>query len=453
VEDVVIAGRYRIRRTLGAGGMGLVYEAEHLETGRSIALKLLVKGAFGGDGADAAKKRFLREARAIGAVESPHVVQVFDAGTDPESGRAFIAMDLLRGTDFGALLKKTGPLAVYAALKIVGQACVGLAAAHQRGILHRDVKPSNIFLCDEGGQVRAKLLDFGIAKITTDARLTEITGSCEVVGTPAYMSPEQARGLAQTAAPSDVWSLGVVLYKAIAGTTPHPTTGSALDQIIALCSDPILPLDQRAAWCPPAIADLVRRALMLDPRDRFSDAGSMLEAIRAIVPDLSLRFADVISAHAPEEARTIAIAGAGPAPVALPPNPPETAPLAALSPPPVAAKRSALPIVAAVLLVGAVTGLVGWRLGTRAEHAGPTPEATPSVQVEEEPATTATAWFRDESAEPEVALSSSAVIPDAAPPAAAAPRRTAKRAETPAAKPPPSSKGPAPALTMESSFE
>jgi len=455
VEDVVIAGRYRIRRALGAGGMGLVYEAEHLETGRSIALKLLLKGAFGGEGADDAKKRFLREARAIGAVESPHVVQVFDAGTDPDSGRAFIAMDLLRGTDFAALLKQTGPLAVYAALKIVGQACVGLAAAHERGILHRDVKPSNIFLCDENGQVRAKLLDFGIAKITNDARLTQITGSCEVVGTPAYMSPEQARGLSQTAAPSDVWSLGVVLYKAIAGTTPHPTTGSAVDQIIALCGDPIVPLDQRAPWCPPAIAAVVNRALMLDPGERFADAGAMLRAIVAIVPELSLRFADLVSAHSPEEARTLVL-GSSPARGAPPPSPAVAAvphPAGPMAAPP---RRSLLPIVMAILLVGAITGVVGWRLGRRAEH--PSPALTDPVAVVPD-------VDRPSTGEPKIEVPT--LAPDASAPAAtarvsaepsatpkaAAPRPSATRAKPTQDKPSTSAATPAPALTMESSFE
>jgi len=469
MEGLVVGGRYRILAPLGAGGMGLVYEAEHVETGRRVALKLLLKGAFGGDGAEAASKRFLREARAIGTLESPHIVQVYDAGTDPDTNRAFIAMERLTGADFAGILKKTGPLAPLAALKVVGQACAGVGVAHQHGILHRDVKPGNLFLCQAAdGTVVVKVLDFGLAKITNDARLTQITGSCEVMGTPAYMSPEQARGLSHTATPSDVWSLGVVLYKAIAGSTPHPTGGSFVDQVIALCSEPVEPLRLRAPWAPPEICSIVDRALCLLPEDRFPNAPAMLDAIRELVPDLSLHEAELVPAAVPSASATVSIQGAGPRD--------ESPPAAPIPTRRGSTHRAAAWATVVVLTLCLAAALTVWLVGPRsaATQRGP---GAPFTSEQAEPTTTA--GPRNLGSVPPVASGSDpaplrttvvepnatpSATPDPVPPSATSVKEKTVRApggggQVPQAKSSTSQTAkaatpePAPALTMESSFE
>ncbi len=248
LDETIIGDRYRLLHKLGAGGMGEVHEAEHTVTGRRVALKLLLADNYYDKKAATWTERFRREARAASSVETPHAVQVLDAGQDERTRRPFIAMELLKGRDLGVVLRG-GPLPPLVAARVIGQACLGLRTAHDRGVLHRDLKPSNLFVVEDAeGKATVKLVDFGIAKITTDQKLTTLTRTGQLVGTPVYLSPEQARGVPGIDARADVFSLGAVLYKALCGATPHRLDTSLVDFILRLCTEPAPPLSARAPW-------------------------------------------------------------------------------------------------------------------------------------------------------------------------------------------------------------
>ena len=220
-----IHGRYKIKRLLGEGGMGGVYEGEHLEIGKRVAIKL-VHALHARDPHIAA--RIKQEARSTGAIESENIVQVFDAGEDPELG-IFLVMEMLKGEDLGALLARKKHVSPMAAATMVIQAAQGLSRAHAAGIVHRDLKPANIFLCtrDDGSSL-VKLVDFGIAKLVRDANANQanqtpgLTRMGMVIGTPQYMSPEQAQGLLTVDHRTDIYSLGAVLFEAMVGKSPYP---------------------------------------------------------------------------------------------------------------------------------------------------------------------------------------------------------------------------------------
>ncbi|HTN88848.1 MAG TPA: serine/threonine-protein kinase, partial [Sorangium sp.] len=220
VDGTTLNGRYTLGRLLGKGGMGAVYEAVDVALQRRVAVKDIAPELAHGR---SALGRFEREAKAASAVQTEHIVRVLDAGVDRETGSPFLVMELLRGEDLAELLDRLGPLPPGLALRIVAQACVGLQKAHAAGVLHRDIKPANLFLArrEEGGGIVVKLLDFGVAKIRPvhDPRrdTTGLTRSGHVLGTPRYMSPEQARGIKDVDHRTDLWSLGVVLYRALAG--------------------------------------------------------------------------------------------------------------------------------------------------------------------------------------------------------------------------------------------
>ena len=280
-----IDGRYRVLRVLGQGGMGAVYEAEHTGTGRRVAVKVI--------NADMARKtemvlRFQREARVAGSIETPHIVQVLDTGTDPTSGTVYMVMEFLRGEDLQQLIKRLGKVPPLTALRLIAQSCLGLGKAHAAGVIHRDIKPANLFLCwHEGGPVTVKVVDFGIAKIMVEPGSGEeagLTRTGGMLGSPLYMSPEQATGRKTIDHRTDVWSLGVVLYQALSGRVPHlAETLGAL--IMAICSEPVPPLQSVAPWVPAEIAEIVHRALALDPSARFPSMAALLQAIQQIVPD------------------------------------------------------------------------------------------------------------------------------------------------------------------------
>ena len=220
--DHVIAGKYRITELIGQGGMGTVFEAVHSGTGSRVAIKLIVSK----DIKEEVFVRFQREARAAGTIDSRHIVRVFDMGTDEASGSPYMVMERLFGEDLSQLMRRTGPLSPTMSCALIAQAALGLAKAHESGIVHRDIKPANLFLHDgEQGEVVMKILDFGIAKVLMDVmqRSEEggLTRTGSMLGSPHYMSPEQAQGLRTIDQRSDIWSLGVVLYKTLTGQTPH----------------------------------------------------------------------------------------------------------------------------------------------------------------------------------------------------------------------------------------
>ena len=208
----LVAGRYRIDRRLGAGGMSTVFQATDTVLERAVAVKLLAEHLAQDD---AFVARFRREALAAARLQHPNVVQVYDSGEDPESSRHYIVMEYVDGPSCADLLREHKMLGVEETVQIVRDACHGLDYAHRSGVVHRDVKPGNLLISDETGIT--KLADFGIAKAAEQTRITQV-GS--VLGTAAYLSPEQARG--EEAGPaSDIYSLGVCAYQFLAGRLPH----------------------------------------------------------------------------------------------------------------------------------------------------------------------------------------------------------------------------------------
>ena len=286
--DTVFGQRYRIVRLLGAGGMGSVYEATPLgDGGAHVALKVIT--------AETARNavlvgRFEREARATMTIDTPHIVRVLDAGTDAPTGLPFLVMEYLEGEDVSHLVKRLGPLPPELALRIVAQACLGLQAAHDARIIHRDIKPANFFLAKApGGERVVKLLDFGIAKISHDpadskAETAGLTRTGSMLGSPLYMSPEQARGIKEIDRRADVWSMGVVLYQALTGRTPHQDNDALGELIIAICTEEAAPVQELAPWVPPGTASVAHGAMRFDPSERYQTAAAMLDAIRPELP-------------------------------------------------------------------------------------------------------------------------------------------------------------------------
>ncbi|MDI1475195.1 serine/threonine-protein kinase [Polyangium sp. y55x31] len=286
----LIGGRYRIERRLGAGGMGAVYEATDTQGGARVAVKVVT--------AEVARNevllgRFEREVRAARGLDTPHVVRAIDAGRDVYSGLPFLVMEVLEGEDVRALFKRLGPIRPDLAVRIVSQACRGLGVAHAQRIVHRDVKPANLFLARGPGlgERTVKILDFGIAKLAPDpeslaeaGELTSLTQTGSMLGSPLYMAPEQARGHKQIDGRADLWSLGVVLYQALTGVTPHQDSGALGDLIISICTEPAERVERLAPWVPPEVAAVVHRALDLDPTQRFQSAGEMHAALAALLP-------------------------------------------------------------------------------------------------------------------------------------------------------------------------
>jgi eukaryotic-like serine/threonine-protein kinase len=269
MSAVEIAGRYRLDSRLGYGGMSTVHLALDLRLERQVAVKLLAEHL-----ADEPSfvSRFQREAQAAARLVHPNIVQVFDSGRDERTGQYFIVMEYIQGASCAEILRDDGWVDVDEALAIVGQACEGLHYAHRHGVVHRDVKPGNLLRSREG---EVKLADFGIAKATEQSSITQI-GS--VLGTAAYLAPEQARG--EEAGPSaDLYALGVVAYQLIAGRLPYEAT-SLTELALKQQSEQPATLDTLVAAVTPELADAVAIALALEPRERYRTAREMGQALR-----------------------------------------------------------------------------------------------------------------------------------------------------------------------------
>ena len=261
----IVGGKYRIARLLAKGGMGVVYEAQHTVVRRRFAIKLLRR--------DLAERRdiltrFQREAQAAGALENDNVAAAVDFGIT-DDGRAYIVMELLVGQSLGVLLDRSGRLPISRAADIVSQACRGAGAAHAIGIVHRDLKPDNLFVTrrDDGTDL-IKILDFGVAKLQAadDSSLATQTGM--IVGTAAYMSPEQARGEKTIDGKTDVYALGAILYELLSQRKPHP--GDSQNAILHhIATHPAVPLESVQEGLPPALLEAVARALASVPASRM----------------------------------------------------------------------------------------------------------------------------------------------------------------------------------------
>jgi serine/threonine-protein kinase len=315
----VIARKYRLRALLARGGMGVLFAGEHTWTRRPVAIKLLHPSA----NADATlAQRFLREGRAATALRHPHVVDVLDMG-ETDDGALFMALELLVGADLGAL-RSGRAFDPREAVALMSPIVDALAAAHALGIVHRDIKPSNVFIARQGdGGAIPKLLDFGIAKALGEGD-SGGTKSGVIVGTPHYMSPEQAEGVVEVGPATDTWALGVVLYELISGALPYDAT-SPTAILLAVLQKQHLPLVDVAPRTPPALAAAIERALAKDPADRPSDLRAWIAELRSAVGLSPLTLP--LAAPVLLEASVLEVAGAH-SPTDPPPAP---APIAARS--------------------------------------------------------------------------------------------------------------------------
>lgn len=271
----ILAGKYRLVHELGRGGMGSVWRADHIELRSVVAVKLidpaLAQSAEG-------RSRFLREARAAGALRSNHVVQVYDYGVD--DGVPYLVMELLDGESLASRLERQGKLSLGELQTIIKQVGRALAKAHAAGIVHRDLKPENIFICSEGDSEFVKVLDFGIAKVESNIAASVQTQTGLVLGTPYYMSPEQAEGRKALDARSDLWSLGVITYECLLGVRPFE--GENLAQLIlAICAhEP--PLPSQHGVVPPGFDEWFHKAVARRVEVRFANIQELVESFSAL---------------------------------------------------------------------------------------------------------------------------------------------------------------------------
>jgi serine/threonine-protein kinase len=276
----VVAGKYRVERLLGEGGMGVVIEATHIALNERVAMKFLKAGlALQSEPV----QRFLREARAAVRIKSPHVARVSDFGA-LESGVPFIVMEFLHGQDALALVAGQGRLSAEQAIDIVIQACDALAEAHSLGIVHRDIKPANLFVSRHAdGSTFVKVLDFGISKLSEgdDASLTRTTAA---LGSAAYMSPEQMRQSRSVDQRTDVYSLGVTLFELLTATRPFDGESYAALCVEVATATPKR-LDALRPDLPPELARVLDRVIARDPAHRYQNVGELALALAPWGPE------------------------------------------------------------------------------------------------------------------------------------------------------------------------
>jgi eukaryotic-like serine/threonine-protein kinase len=282
----VVAGKYRVERIIGEGGMGVVVAATHVELDQQVAVKFLLPEAMRHP---EAVERFLREARVAAKVRSEHVARVTDVGRVEPSGVPFIVMEYLEGCDLGALIDSTGRLPIDEACEIGLQACEALAEVHAAGIIHRDLKPSNLFITRRAdGSPSLKLLDFGISKLIENSGDTEadpaLTATATIMGSPSYMSPEQLRSTKEVDARTDVWALGAVLYEAVTGKPAF--RGETVPQVCFMIGseDPVPPSSLR-----PDIPPELERAILSALDKRAETRATLGVLARALVVGAPVR--------------------------------------------------------------------------------------------------------------------------------------------------------------------
>jgi serine/threonine-protein kinase len=280
-EGDLLAGKYRVERVLGVGGMGIVVAARHEQLDQPVAIKFVRDDALGNEEAVA---RFLREARAAVKLRSEHAAKVLDVGT-LESGAPYMVMEYLEGSDLGAVLNERGPLAAEVVAEYIVQACEAVAEAHAAGIVHRDLKPQNLFLARMvGGGSRVKVLDFGVSKtLANSSGGGGLTQTRSMLGSPLYMSPEQMRSSRDVDARSDVWAFGVVIYELLTKRWPYEAE-TMPELVLKVVTEPPQPLRALRPDVSQAMIDIVERCLRKAPAERFANAAELAMALEPLAP-------------------------------------------------------------------------------------------------------------------------------------------------------------------------
>lgn len=370
----ILAGKYRIDRVLGAGGMGVVVAAHHVGLDERVAIKFLLPDAL--DNAEAVA-RFAREARAATKIKSPHVARVTDVGT-LESGAPYMVMEYLEGQDLAAMVRDRGALPVADAAEFVVQACDAIAEAHSLGIVHRDLKPANLF-CVRGadGLLSVKVLDFGISKVTTPDGFA-MTKTAALMGSPFYMSPEQMTSAKNVDSRTDVWSMGVVLYELLAGRPPFQ--GETLPELcVKIANNAPEPIRNFRPDLPEGLERVVLRCLEKDRSARYQNVAELSADLVEFAPKRARASAERVS-------RIIQAAGLSQSAIALPPSTEPTgqpsgtvASWGSTGADPADRRGSRLKIaVASIGFVGLVVGGAIFALHTRAAPVAAAPAASES---------------------------------------------------------------------------
>lgn len=280
----VIDGKYEIVRLLGEGGMGAVYEGRNVLISRRVAIKVLHASLTG---AEDVVKRFEREAQAAGRIGSDHILEVLDLGTLP-SGDRYMVLEFLDGETVSERITRRGTLTAGEVAPLIKQALSGLSAAHQAGIIHRDLKPDNLFILKEkaGRTDFVKIIDFGISKFGALTGDLSMTSTGAVMGTPYYMSPEQAKGAGGVSHQSDIYSMGVIAYEALTGKVPFDGT-TFNDLMFKIVLSELPPLTERAPGVDAKFARIVEKAMAKDLSVRYQSADEFIAALEAWAPSAS----------------------------------------------------------------------------------------------------------------------------------------------------------------------
>jgi serine/threonine-protein kinase len=290
-EGEVLAGKYRVERVLGVGGMGIVVAATHLDLDQRVAIKFLLPSAMENE---EAVSRFQREARAASRLKSAHVAKVIDVGK-LDDGAPYMVMEYLEGLDLGRLVGELKQLTVEDAVWFVVQACEAIAEAHGLGIVHRDIKPQNLFVTKRvDGRPLVKVLDFGISKSLDTGSAMSLTRTTSVMGSPLYMSPEQMRSAKNIDARSDIWALGVILYELLTGRVPFEAE-AVPELCLKVVQDPATPPHELRPEIPEELSQVVLKCLEKSPEERFQTVAELVAALEPFCPESERGAAERIS--------------------------------------------------------------------------------------------------------------------------------------------------------------
>lgn len=354
----LLDGRYRIVRLLGAGGMGTVYEARNERIDRRVAVKFLQPDMVRDRDLVA---RFLQEARTASLVRHPHIVELIDSGQAGDL--VWLVMELLEGESLQALLDREGTLSPERARALLDPVCAALSHVHARGVIHRDIKPDNVFLARVPGadDPSPRLLDFGIARCLSEKAL-RVTTTGTVLGTPAYMSPEQCMGQRELTAAADQYALGATLFEMLSGKLPHAASNYN-ELVVKRATEDALRLEVARPGLAPAWCDLVARCLARRPEDRFASIDAMRDAMRAI--PRSDAPASPPRDHSPRALAATHVSDRIATPRPAAPFPVE--------------RRVSAPWLLAIAVALTLGGVLAWRASTHDTTAVATPRALPAT--------------------------------------------------------------------------